>query len=49
MNVVLFGMPSCGKTTLGRLVSHNLDREFIDTDELIKEAESRTDLELFIG
>ncbi|MBR7110412.1 MAG: shikimate dehydrogenase [Clostridia bacterium] len=37
MNVVLFGMPSCGKTTLGRLVSHNLDREFIDTDELIKE------------
>lgn len=37
MNVVLFGMPSCGKTTLGRLVSQNLDREFIDTDELIKE------------
>lgn len=35
-NIVLIGMPSCGKTTLGKLVSQKINRELIDTDEEIK-------------
>lgn len=38
-NIVLTGMPSCGKTTIGRLVAENLGKTFIDTDEeIIKKA-----------
>lgn len=36
-NIVLVGMPSCGKSTIGRIISKNLGREFIDTDSLIVE------------
>lgn len=36
-NLVLIGMPSCGKTTVGKIVAKLLGREFIDTDVLIKE------------
>lgn len=36
-NIVLIGMPSCGKTTLGKLLAEKLGKEFIDTDEQIKE------------
>jgi shikimate dehydrogenase len=35
-NIVLSGMPTCGKTTLGKLVSKMYGYEFIDTDELIE-------------
>lgn len=31
-NVVLFGMPSCGKSTLGNLLAKKSDRKFIDID-----------------
>ena len=34
-NIVLFGMPSCGKTTIGRYIAEKLNRKFIDTDDLI--------------
>jgi len=34
-NIVLIGMPSSGKTTIGRLLSEKTDKEFIDTDEII--------------
>jgi shikimate dehydrogenase len=34
-NVVLIGMPGCGKTTVGRLLSARLGRPLIDTDEAI--------------
>ncbi len=37
-NVVLIGMPGCGKTTVGRLLSEKLHRPFMDTDELIFES-----------
>lgn len=33
--IVLIGMPSSGKTTVGRLLSNELHRPFIDTDEII--------------
>ncbi len=39
-NIVLIGMPSSGKTTIGRKLAKILNREFIDTDELIKKESS---------
>ncbi len=37
-NVVLVGMPSSGKTTVGRALASKLNREFVDVDELIVKA-----------
>ncbi len=34
-NIILIGMPGCGKTTLGKLLSDMTGREAIDTDEMI--------------
>lgn len=34
-NIVLIGMPGSGKSTAGRLLSEKLQRNFIDTDEII--------------
>lgn len=34
-NIVLIGMPSSGKTTLGKLLADNLEMSFVDTDEEI--------------
>ena len=34
-NIVLIGMPGCGKTSLGELLSQKTGREVIDTDALI--------------
>jgi shikimate dehydrogenase len=38
-NVVLCGMPSSGKSTVGRLLSERLSRSFVDTDEVIVDVE----------
>ncbi|WP_289466298.1 shikimate kinase, partial [Klebsiella pneumoniae] len=35
-NLVLIGMPSCGKTTLGRQLAHNLGMDFVDMDAEIE-------------
>lgn len=35
-NIVLIGMPSCGKTTVGRIIAENTGKEFFDTDSLIE-------------
>ncbi len=35
-NIVLIGMPGCGKTTIGRSISHKLNKKFIDVDEYIE-------------
>ncbi len=34
-NIVLIGMPGCGKSTLGRKIAQLTEKEFIDTDEEI--------------
>ncbi|MEM7174621.1 MAG: shikimate kinase [Chlamydiota bacterium] len=36
MNIVLFGIKGCGKTTFGKKVAVELKCAFIDTDELIE-------------
>ena len=36
-NIVLIGMPGCGKTILSEILSKKLLKEFIDTDEKIQE------------
>lgn len=36
-NIVLIGMPSSGKTTIGLLLSEKLNKSFVDTDDLITE------------
>jgi shikimate dehydrogenase len=47
MNVVLIGMPSCGKTTIGKQLSAKLSKAFVDTDELIVEEDGRQIPEIF--
>ncbi len=36
LNIVLTGMPTCGKSTLSKMISEKYGYEFIDTDELIE-------------
>ena len=36
LNIVLSGMPTCGKSTLGKMISEKYGYEFFDTDELIE-------------
>ena len=36
-NIALSGMPGSGKSTVGRIIAEQLDRELIDTDALITE------------
>lgn len=36
-NITLVGMPSCGKSTIGKLLAEKTGREFIDTDSVIVE------------
>ena len=37
MNITLFGIKGCGKTTFGKMLAQKLKRTFIDTDRLIEE------------
>ncbi len=41
-NVVLIGMPGCGKSTVGRLVAEKLGRPFVDLDAAIEEKAGRS-------
>ena len=40
LNIALVGMPSCGKSTLGRLLAKQLGRTFVDLDDAIVKAEN---------
>ncbi len=41
-NVVLVGMPGCGKSTVGRLLALRLGKAFLDTDALVEDAAGQT-------
>ncbi len=41
MSIILIGMPSCGKSTLGVLLAKKLGCRFVDSDLLIQEREGR--------
>ena len=47
MNIILVGMPGCGKSTLASLISGATGRELVDTDALIVEAEGRSIPDIF--
>lgn len=40
-NIVLIGMAGCGKSTIGKILSERLNKDFIDTDEMIENAENK--------
>lgn len=45
--VVLIGMPGCGKSTIGKLVSRELNLKFFDMDKYIENMASKTIPQLF--
>jgi shikimate dehydrogenase len=46
-NIVLVGMPGCGKTTIGKILAEKLNKEFVDTDELVVKLAGQTIPEIF--
>ena len=47
MNLILIGMPGCGKSTIGRLLAEMTGRELLDTDAMIEAAEGMSIPEIF--
>ena len=47
LNVALIGMPSSGKTTIGRALAEKLGKRFVDLDEEIVKAEGRSISDIF--
>ena len=46
-NIVLIGMPGCGKTTIGKILSEKLEVKFIDVDQYIEQKSGKAIPELF--
>ncbi len=46
-NLILIGMPGCGKSTVGRLLAEKMGRKFVDADLAIEEAAGRPIPEIF--
>ncbi|MBP3376380.1 MAG: shikimate kinase [Clostridia bacterium] len=47
MNIILVGMPGCGKSTISSLIAEATGRGLVDTDALIVEAEGRSIPDIF--
>ena len=46
-NIVLIGMPSSGKTTIGKMLAKRMQKEFIDLDDKIIEKAGKSIPEIF--
>jgi len=46
-NLILIGMPGCGKSTVGRILAEKTGRKFTDMDQLIVERECRSIPKIF--
>lgn len=46
-NIVLIGMPGCGKTAVGKELSAMLHMVLVDTDRMVEQADGRTIPEIF--
>ena len=46
-NIILVGMPGCGKTTIGEMIAEKLNYDFCDLDEYIVEKENMSIDEMF--
>lgn len=47
MNIILVGMPGCGKSTVAKIIAEKTGRRLIDTDDMIIEAEGMSIPEIF--
>ena len=47
LNIIFIGMPGCGKTTTGKILSEMLGKEFVDCDEEIVKYKNMTIPEIF--
>ena len=46
-NIVLIGMPGCGKTAVGRELAAVLHMVLVDTDQMVEQADGRTIPDIF--
>lgn len=46
-NIILIGMPGCGKTTLGKILSKELNMNFIDLDKYVEDKYKETIEDMF--
>ncbi|UFH63664.1 shikimate kinase [Clostridium cadaveris] len=46
-NIVLIGMPGCGKSTIGKILADKLNYKYIDSDNFIEKKSGRSIEELF--
>ena len=46
-NIILIGMPSAGKTTIGKMLENRMQKEFIDLDDIIIEKAGKSIPEIF--
>lgn len=47
MKIILIGMMCCGKSTIGKILSKELDLEFLDSDEMIENKYQTTIYNIF--